>query len=167
MKFSIEKLSPQDAEQLYQFELENRHFFEKMVPSRGEDYFQWETFQERHSSLLEEQASGESHFYLLKEGDVILGRLNLTIDLETKTGDLGYRVGESFTGKGVAVGALKLLLENVNRKDVERINARTTSNNIASQKVLEKNGFVRMGEGESFEMNGENVTFIHFTWQNI
>lgn len=47
------------------------------------------------------------------------------------------------------------------------IEAQTTTNNIASQKVLEKNGFKQLDRsGESFEMNGQNFTFTYYRWIN-
>ena len=42
---------------------------------------------------------------------------------------------------------------------------KTTTNNIASQKVLNKNGFERIGtDNEEFEMNGQKINFVHYTW---
>lgn len=44
MDIIIEKLQYADAENLFEFELENRDYFEEMVPSRGDDYYNFETF---------------------------------------------------------------------------------------------------------------------------
>lgn len=44
MDILIEKLSESDFENLFDFELENRDYFEEMVPGRGEDYYHLETF---------------------------------------------------------------------------------------------------------------------------
>lgn len=166
MDIYIEKLQVTDAEELYKFELDNRTFFEEMVPSRGNDYYNFEIFKKRHVALLEEQVQGSSHFYLIKDKDSsILGRINVVdIDESQKNGSLGYRVGQAYTGKNIATKALKLLLETVNDKGIKQIKAKTTNNNIASQKVLEKNGFERIGtdEGE-FEMNGQKFSFVYYT----
>lgn len=112
MEISLEKLQRADAEKLYEFELENRDFFEKMVPSRGKDYYDFETFKIRNEALLDEQTKGQSYYYLIKnENGFILGRMNLVdIDKSRYLGYLGYRVGEAYTGKGIASKALKLLL---------------------------------------------------------
>ncbi|EJW15465.1 hypothetical protein OB446_021890 [Paenibacillus alvei] len=40
-------------------------FFEQMVPSRGEAYYKPEMFKMRHEALMDEQAQGDSHFYLV------------------------------------------------------------------------------------------------------
>jgi len=166
MDVYIEKLQVTDAGELYKFELENRTFFEEMVPTRGNDYYNLEVFKERHESLLEEQVQGSSHFYLIKDKDSsILGRINIVdIDESQKNGNLGYRVGQAYTGKNIATKALKLLVESVNDKDIKQIKAKTTNNNIASQKVLEKNGFERIAsDDEEFEMNGQKLNFVYYT----
>jgi ribosomal-protein-alanine N-acetyltransferase len=140
-----------------------------MVPSRGEDYYKPEIFNKRHEALLEEQAQGSSYFYLIKDKNgSILGRINLVdIDESQKIGHLGYRVGKSHIGKGIAAKALKLLLETVTNKDLKQIKAKTTDNNIASQKILEKNGFEYIASNdEIIEMNGQKLKFVHYSWTN-
>lgn len=114
MDLYIERLQVADAESLYKFELENRKFFEEMVPTRGEEYYNPEIFKKRHEALLEEQAQGGSYFYLIKNEDSsILGRINLVdIDRFHKIGHLGYRVGQEHTAKGIANQALQKLIEN-------------------------------------------------------
>lgn len=169
MNILIEKLKDTDAENLHKFEIENRTFFEEMVPTRGDDYYRLEVFKVRHKSLLEEQVNGTSFFYLIKdENDSILGRINLVdIDEADKIGFLGYRVGQKHTGKGIAKKALKLLLETIGELDIKEVKAKTTTNNIASQKVLEQNGFGRTKiSDKEFEMNGKVLTFVNYTWTN-
>jgi len=169
LKIYIEKLQVMDAENLLEFEVENRAFFEEMVPTRGDDYYIPEFFMKKHEAMLEEQALGISLFYLIKnqEGE-ILGRINVVdLDATNKVGHLGYRVGQIYTGKGVANQALKLLLETLADTEIKQIEAKTTTNNIASQKVLEKNGFERVaGYNEEFEIEGKKLSFIHYIWVN-
>ncbi|CAM3997785.1 GNAT family N-acetyltransferase [Lederbergia lenta] len=169
MDILIEKLQITDAEDLYKFELTNRIFFEEMVPTRGDDYFKPEIFRKRVEELLDEQAEGSSYFYLIKdENDSILGRINLIdINISQRIGYLGYRVGQVHTGKGVANKALSLLLETVIDQDIMQIKAKTTTNNIASQKILEKNGFQHIETSDKeFEMNGKKLRFVYYTWTN-
>lgn len=111
MNIAIEKLKVTYIESLYEFEIENRTFFEEMVLSRGDDYYIPEVFKVRNESLLDEQVKGLSFFYLIKdENNSILGRINL-VDIDSdKIGFLGYRVGKIHTGKGIAKKALKFLL---------------------------------------------------------
>lgn len=165
MEIRLEKLQLSDAKKLYEFELENRGYFEKMVPSRGEEYYHFDNFTLRHEALLEEQANDQSYYYLIKnEHNFILGRINLVdIDKTRNLGHLGYRVGKAYTGKGVASEALHLLVKNINKLGIKQISAKTTTNNIGSQKVLEKNGFKHLlTRDEEFEMNGNIVKFVYY-----
>ncbi|TAA67466.1 GNAT family N-acetyltransferase [Planococcus salinarum] len=166
MAISLTLLQEADAQELYDFEVENRRFFEKMVPGRGDDYFVWETFIQRHQDLLDEQETGLSRFYLVKdENDRIAGRMNLMdIDKENGVAEIGFRIGKAHIGKGIGNHALNLLLSEP--LPVRQIRAKTTTVNIPSQKVLEKNGFIRMGIGdEEFEMNAQKMRFVHYLWE--
>lgn len=145
MSIHIEPLKQQDAPALFAFECKNREFFERTVPSRGEAYYHYDYFQNSLQALLAEQEQRISCFTLIKNaaGD-ILGRMNLVdLDHERGSAELGYRVGADAAGKGVASQALKLLLtEYIQPLGIREVQAKTTAENIASQKVLLKNGFV-------------------------
>ena len=157
MDIFIDKLDVTDAEDLFNFEVENRTFFEEIVPSRGDEYYNLATFKKRHEALIEEQVIGSSYYYLIKDKDSlkILGRINI-MDIDGKIGCIGYRVGQAYTGKGIASKALNLYIE------INQIKAKTTTNNIASQRVLEKNGFKRMcTSNEEVKLNGQSLSFIY------
>ncbi|MED1725120.1 GNAT family N-acetyltransferase [Brevibacillus parabrevis] len=159
MKVLIEALKQEDACALLAFESKNREFFERTVPSRGEAYYQDEHFQESLQALLAEQAEGTAFLSLIKsEQGIILGRMNLVdIDQKRASAELGYRVGEEAAGKGVASSALGLLLgEYVQQLGIREVHAKTTADNIASQKVLLKNGFV-------FQQ-ADAQGFLHYHW---
>lgn len=165
MVIYIEILKEQDAEELFAFECYNRAFFEKMVPSRGEDYYEYETFQCKHDELLKEQKEGISSFYLIRNMEkIIVGRINLVdIEKDRQLGYLGYRVGEKFIGKGIATKAVHLLLNQAVNKQITEIHAKTTNTNIASQIVLEKSGFSRTAiDKKATELND----FIHYVWKH-
>ncbi|MED1023987.1 GNAT family protein [Bacillus mycoides] len=163
MEIYIEQLKNQDAEDLFNFELTNKSFFETMVPSRGSNYYVYEYFQKQLDELLKEQTEGISYFHLIRNTEKeIVGRINL-VDVDK----LGYRVGEKFTKKGVAASSVKLILAQARVYEINEIHAMTTTNNIASQIVLEKNGFSREKEAETttVDLNGENVNFVHYIWR--
>lgn len=94
--------------------------------------------------MLIEQADGDSYFYLIRnEEKEIIGRINLVdIDTETQISSLGYRVGEKFTKKGVATATVKLILDVAKNNEITEVHAKTTTNNLASQIVLEKADFL-------------------------
>ena len=164
MEIYIEKLKKQDAEELFAFECYNRTFFEKMVPSRGDDYYVYETFQYKHDELLTEQKEGISYFYLIRnKKKAIVGRINLVdIEKDRQLGYLGYRVGKDFIGNGIATKAVQLLQNQAVNEQITEIHAKTTNINIASQIVLEKSGFSRTAiDKKATELND----FIHYVWK--
>ncbi|MEC2056033.1 GNAT family N-acetyltransferase [Peribacillus psychrosaccharolyticus] len=168
MTILIEGLSKRDAEDLLEFELKNRIFFEEMVHSRGDEYFTPDVFNNILAALLDEQFQGLSQFYLIKDRTKNgLGRINLVdFDEFRKVCHLGYRIGQVYTKKGIASKALAILLESLTDTTIEVIKAKTTTNNIASQKVLEKNGFEKIvgTSDEQFEINDQKVNFIFYKW---
>jgi len=164
---SIHLISEQDEGELFEFEFKNKLYFEKYIPGRGDRYFILENFRSIFQGLLEEQQSGLSYFYVIKnEMKSIIGRINLVdIDKDKRSGNVGYRIGEVFVGKGIATKALELLLKEAVKLNILEIHAKTTHINIASQKVLEKMKFreVRI-EKEAITINHEKLDFIHYMW---
>ena len=64
----------------------------------------------------------------------------------------------------MGTAAVNLLLKTA--VHVEKITGKTKTNNIASQKTLEKNGFKQVYvSDELFEMNGQQLQFIHYIWE--
>lgn len=95
-------LTEQEGPALYQFELKNREYFEKMIPGRGDDYYQYENFCESHRVLLKEQDEQRSYFYLVKnEAGDIVGRVNI-VDINVEgVGAVGYRMARSVAGQAL------------------------------------------------------------------
>ncbi|MCM3323464.1 GNAT family N-acetyltransferase [Cytobacillus kochii] len=155
MTYRLTRLSNDDAKELFKFEKVNKQFFEKSVPPRPVSYEIYEQFLQVLIGLLEEQAENKSLFYLIKnETDEIVGRINIVdIDWREKKGYLGYRIGEAYTGKGIATHALQILLQQ--NKEINHLLAKTTKDNISSQKVLERN---------DFGMQGVEGNFIYYQW---
>lgn len=63
-------------------------------------------------------------------------------DVYRKTIEIGYFIGESFWGKGIATQAVGLLMDHIEKEhDAVRVCAEVFEHNTASMRVLEKNGF--------------------------
>ncbi|HYZ81363.1 MAG TPA: GNAT family protein, partial [Solirubrobacteraceae bacterium] len=63
-----------------------------------------------------------------------------------QSANVGYWVAEAHNGQGVATRALGLVCERAFTEiGLHRIEAGTLPDNYASQRVIEKNGFVRIG----------------------
>tara|TARA_Y100000588_G_scaffold352591_1_gene405383 strand:- start:421 stop:927 length:507 start_codon:yes stop_codon:yes gene_type:complete len=148
---------------LHKFEMSNKDWFEQFVPPRPDSYSSFLGFQSATEQLLLEQQRGESYFFIGTFDDSIVVRANL-IDVNCGTADVGYRVSSSATGKGYATQALNQLVEFArNQLNLTQLTAKTTTNNQASIKVLEKVGFAQVSRDSStFLFNGERVAFIHF-----
>jgi len=64
-------------------------------------------------------------------------------DIYSKSAEIGYWIAEHFWGKGIVPLAIKEMLKyGFETFDIERIFARTTHTNLASQQVLKKSGFI-------------------------
>ena len=67
-------------------------------------------------------------------------------NIHFKTAELGYYIAEQYWGRGIMTQAVKEACEHVfNNSDIIRIFAEPFADNVASQRVLEKNGFVFEG----------------------
>ncbi|HYY85468.1 MAG TPA: GNAT family N-acetyltransferase [Nitrososphaeraceae archaeon] len=82
------------------------------------------------------------------EPNGLVGIISLkNLNIEKKKANLGYWIGESFWGKGIASESVKLVINyafSVLR--LEEVYAYVYSQNKASIRVLEKNGMTRVGE---------------------
>ena len=74
---------------------------------------------------------------------VMVGRINLiTLENDKKIAEIGYRIGENYNNKGYASEAVKMSLDRgLNPYGLDKIIAGTATDNVASKKVLIKNGF--------------------------
>lgn len=142
---SLQRLRPDHAPALLAFEQENRAYFAASVPDRGDDYFTH--FAARHSSLLAEQEAGLIHFHVLVDDNgEILGRINL-VDVADGSAELGYRIAEKATGRGLATSAvLRACALAVTEYGLTTLRAATTLDNAGSRAVLARTGFVPTGE---------------------
>jgi ribosomal-protein-alanine N-acetyltransferase len=85
---------------------------------------------------------------LVGEDGTVLGRFNL-YDVKDGTAELGYRVAQYVAGRGVATAAVEELCRlAAARYGLRTLRAATTYDNVASQKVLTKTGFVPAGPAE-------------------
>lgn len=87
-------------------------------------------------------------------GSISVIKLN---DVNRKTAEIGYWIGEEFQNKGIMKKAVKMVIkEAFERMDIVRIEAEIFETNIPSRKVLENNGFKLEGRKEkSIFKNGK------------
>jgi [ribosomal protein S5]-alanine N-acetyltransferase len=140
----LQRLRADHATAILAFELANRAYFAAWITDRGDEFYV--EFAERHKALVAEQEAGIGIFHVLVDEDgTVLGRFNL-FDVENGTAKLGYRVAEDVAGRGVATATVKELCQlAATQYGLHMLRAGTTHDNIASQKVLAKAGFVPVG----------------------
>jgi RimJ/RimL family protein N-acetyltransferase len=87
--------------------------------------------------------------YMIVDGDEVVGLCGfMRPPNDAGEIEIGYGIAAARQGSGRATRALRLLLDEAARDaDLHTILAGTAVNNPASQRVLEKNGFDRCGEG--------------------
>jgi ribosomal-protein-alanine N-acetyltransferase len=143
----LQRLRADHAPAVLSFELANRAYFATFISDRGDEFF--DHFTERYNALLAEQEAGTCVFHVLVgEDGTVLGRFNL-FDLEDGTAVLGYRVAQQVAGHGVATATVRELCRLAAvQYGLRTLRAATTHDNVASQKVLAKAGFVPVGPAE-------------------
>lgn len=155
----LQLLRSDHAPAVQAFELANRAYFAAFINDRGDDFY--DQFAERHDAMLAEQDAGTSAYYVLvsEEGSV-LGRFNL-YEIGDGTAVVGYRVAGDAAGRGVATAAVRELgWLAAERHGLRTLTAATSSQNVASQKVLVKNGFVAIGPADPASIGGKQGTLF-------
>jgi ribosomal-protein-alanine N-acetyltransferase len=145
--FELHRLRPDHEPAVLAFEQTNRAYFAEFISDRGDAFY--EQFAERHRALLAEQETGACVFHVLvDEDEKVVGRFNL-YDLVDGTAAVGYRVAQRVAGRGVATSALQDLCRIAREQHrLRTLRAATSNDNVASQRVLTKVGFVVAGPAE-------------------
>lgn len=143
----LQRLNAGHAPAVLAFERANRAYFATFISDRGDAFF--EHFDGSFDALLAEQEAGTAIYHVLvDENGTVLGRFNLT-ELADGTGVLGYRVAEHVAGRGVATATVRELCEVAAATcGLRTLRAATTFDNVASQRVLTKAGFVPDGPAD-------------------
>lgn len=154
----LQRLRADHASAVLAFEVANRAYFTASISDRGDEFF--DAFSEQHAAALAEQADGVCAFYVLVGDDgSVTGRFNL-YRIGDGTAEIGYRVAQHVAGRGVATEAVRELSRlAVLRYGLHTLTARTTCDNVASQKVLAKAGFIPAGPTE---IGGKPATWYEF-----
>ncbi|MEU6658691.1 GNAT family N-acetyltransferase [Streptomyces sp. NPDC046821] len=154
----LKRLDADHAPAVLAFELANRTYFALSISDRGDDFFDQFTY--RYNASLAEQEAGICAFYVLvAEDGSVLGRFNL-YDLEDGIARLGYRVAQQVAGRGMATTTVQELCRlAAARHGLRTLRAATSHDNVASQKVLTKAGFVPVGPATPADLGGKQGTW--------
>jgi [ribosomal protein S5]-alanine N-acetyltransferase len=137
----IRPFLPEDVHQLVRLRIANRTFLEPFDPLRPDTFF---TIEGQRAWL----ASGNGLRFGIVEDDAIAGTISLSeiIRGPLQSAIVGYWVDQRRNGRGLASRALAAVLDVAfGELDLHRVEAGTLLDNVASQRVLEHNGFTRIG----------------------
>ena len=152
-----------DYDAWYTLRHDSRDFLRPFEPRWTEADLSRRVFAMRVKRAREEAEGGTdfSFFVFLHDGkrDVLVGGITLS-NVRRRAAqfvNLGYWMGQQYAGQGMmteAVGAsLPFVFETL---DLHRVHAAFLPGNMASRRVLEKNGFVEEGFAEKYlQINGQ------------
>jgi ribosomal-protein-alanine N-acetyltransferase len=127
----IRQLVAEDAAELARLLHANRSFLAPFEPEHDEDFFTAEGQRARIEAA--------EHYYAIVDGEELARG-------PFQSAHVGYWVDDASNGRGLASSALADLVEHAfTELGLHRIEAATLVDNGGSQRVLEKNGFTRIG----------------------
>jgi [ribosomal protein S5]-alanine N-acetyltransferase len=158
----IRPLRPEDAEELAALCRANREFLAPFEPERPPDFFTADGQRER----LARQVAEGTHAFAILDGDAIAGTINVfhIVRESLQSATIGYWIDRARNGRGLATRAVEdIVAYAFGTLDLHRVEAATLVDNAASQRVLEKTGFERIGVARSFlRIDGEWRDFVLF-----
>ena len=143
---TIRPLAVSDARDLLALRIANREFMAPFDPVRPEEFFTLEAQTE-----IARNAEGQ-RFAILDDGE-LAGVIALSnVVYETfRSANLGYWVDARRNGRGLATRAVAALVEHAfGPLALHRLEAGTLVDNVASQRVLEKNRFELIGLARNY-----------------
>lgn len=144
----------EDAPVLAELLRVNRDFLAPWEPIRGEDYSTVDGQRTDIAAALErhEQGTALPHVIVEDSGRVV-GRITLNgiVRGPFQSCSVGYWLGAADNGRGVATAAVRDIMRVAfEEMGLHRVEAGTLLHNVRSQRVLERNGFVRFGVAPTY-----------------
>ncbi|HXD56421.1 MAG TPA: GNAT family protein [Thermoleophilaceae bacterium] len=147
-RVTIRPMALTDARALAQLYTENREFLAPLEPLRPDVFYTFEGQRRHIAQLTDRRTAGTAYPFVITLGGKAVGAINLSnvVRGAFQNSNVGYWVAEKHNGQGVCTRALGLLCERAfTELGLHRIEAGTLPDNHGSQRVLEKNGFMRIG----------------------
>ena len=155
----IRPAAPADVDELLALRIANRAYLERWEPDGGNRY-------EREGVA---EAVARDHQFVIVDDGAIAGFIQLMgVSPEPfASAMIGYWVSESRAGRGLASRAVAEVVEHAfGTLDLHRVEAGTAVENVASQRVLERNRFTNVGVlREHILIGGRWVD--HYLWERI
>ncbi|MFD8734013.1 GNAT family N-acetyltransferase [Streptomyces sp. NPDC059618] len=137
-----------DAAALYESQVRNRDHLRPWEPRRHEEFYTRAGQAARLAEQLRLHRAGRAAPWVLTRSDAVVGMVTLTDILPAPFfgADLGYWLDRRYTGRGLATAAVRRVCELAETEfGLHRLEAATALHNTASQQVLVRCGFRRIG----------------------
>jgi len=132
----------------------NRDFLAPWEPVRSDDYFTVEGQRADLRAALERHDNGTAlPHVILDASDRVVGRITLNeiVRGPFQSCSLGYWISAAANGRGLATAAVSEIMRVAFKElGLHRVQAGTLLHNVRSQRVLERNGFVRFGMAPAY-----------------
>ena len=139
----FENVAEKHVLSLLEFERSNKAYFELSIAPRGSSFYSLDGVGYHISELLYLQQQKRAWGYVLVDelrNNQIVARANIK-NRAGNEAEIGYRVAEKESGKGIASRCVLFLIDEAKRMGITLLNAEVMDNNPASEKVLIKSGF--------------------------
>jgi ribosomal-protein-alanine N-acetyltransferase len=145
----IRLVTTDDSGTLAELQVRNRAYLAPWEPARAEAHFTPAGQRAGIDAALMRHQRGEAApFVILDRDGAVAGRLTLSgvVRGALQSCAMGYWVAEERAGTGLATEAVSAALEHAfTVLGLHRVQAETMLSNVASQRVLQRNDFVRYG----------------------
>jgi ribosomal-protein-alanine N-acetyltransferase len=160
---TIRPIEPADAQALFELRVANRDYFRRWEPDLG-DPERWYTLESVEAWVTDDQL----RFAILDDG-VVAGLVSIT-GVERgafESGMVSYFVEEKRSRRGLATRAVTEVTQLAfGELGLHRLEAGTATTNIASQRVLERNRFTRVGLMRS-HLRLQGAWVDHYLWERL
>lgn len=158
----LRPLNGSDAPALLDSYVRNRGHLRPFDPVRPDSFWTLDGQRRRLDSLMQQQEEGKLLACAMQRDDLVVGCASLnTITFGALcSASLGYWVDIAEVGRGLASAAVAALCRIADQDlGLHRVEASTNPANVASQRVLTKNGFEQFG-------TARNYLYINGRWQD-
>jgi ribosomal-protein-alanine N-acetyltransferase len=132
----------------------SRDFLAPWEPIRSDDYFTVEgQLAVIRNALAQHEQGSALPRVILDDSGLVVGRITLNgiVRGPFQSCSVGYWVGVTHTGRGLATAAVRDILGVAfGELGLHRVQAETLLHNVRSQGVLKRNGFVRIGMAPAY-----------------
>lgn len=152
---NFEPLTKAHVSQLLDFELNNKVWFESLIAARDDDFYCLQGVTKHIEDSVHGMSNNTQFSAVMIDSGQIIARANLK-DIAGSSASVGYRVGQNALSKGVATKCLIELIKTAKELAIKTLKAEVLTNNPASARVLEKQGFIKVETvAACYQLNGE------------